>query len=249
MPVHDWSKMEPGEFHDFHQGWTVALKAALNHGVLPKGYSAYVERYAGKFSPDVLTLHSAGQKGDSFDEPIPGVLAVATAPPQVQTTVELERNVYEFRKNIVTVYHVGTKRVIAMIELVSAGNKASNREFRRFLDKSLDVIDRGVHLLIIDLYPPTSRDPEGIHGAIWSELGDDTYRAPAEKSLTLASYCAGEIPKAFVEPIAVGDELPLMPLFINQDQYVNVPLARTYDEALQWSADELITALQHTLIK
>ena len=50
---------------------------------------------------------------------------------------------------------------------------------------------------------------------------------------TLASYAAmgkGEF-RAYVQPVAVGDALPAMPLFLTPDWYVNVPLEPTYQEA------------------
>ena len=34
--------------------------------------------------------------------------------------------------------------------------------------------------------------------------------------------------QAFIEPIAVGDILPDMPLFLENDKYVSVPLESTY---------------------
>ncbi|RPI86750.1 MAG: DUF4058 domain-containing protein, partial [Planctomycetaceae bacterium] len=35
MPIHDWTRVEPGDFHHFHQRWIQDLAAALNGGVLP----------------------------------------------------------------------------------------------------------------------------------------------------------------------------------------------------------------------
>ena len=35
----------------------------------------------------------------------------------------------------------------------------------------------------------------------------------------------------YVQPIAIGDVLPDMPLFVKDGLYVNVPLERTYSEA------------------
>jgi hypothetical protein len=35
MSVHDWTRVDADLFHDFHQGWTVALRNALNAGGLP----------------------------------------------------------------------------------------------------------------------------------------------------------------------------------------------------------------------
>jgi len=35
MPIHDWTRVDTGLFHDFHQGWIRALCDALNAGGLP----------------------------------------------------------------------------------------------------------------------------------------------------------------------------------------------------------------------
>ena len=83
-------------------------------------------------------------------------------------------------------------------------------------------------MLVIDLFPPTRRDPLGLHKAIWDEFEDDDFTPPADKPLTLAAYSAGPVKTAYVEPIAVGDALPDMPLFLEPDAYVPVPLEATY---------------------
>ena len=44
----------------------------------------------------------------------------------------------------------------------------------------------------------------------------------------MASYQVAPIRTAYVEPIAIGDRLPDMPLFLHQDYYVSVPLEETY---------------------
>jgi hypothetical protein len=90
-----------------------------------------------------------------------------------------------------------------------------------------------VHLLVIDLFPPSKRDPQGIHKAIWDQIKEEDFELPAEEPLTLASYDAGLPPIAYVEPIAVGDALPDMPLFLKPGFYVPAPLEATYQET--WS--------------
>ena len=40
--------------------------------------------------------------------------------------------------------------------------------------------------------------------------------------------------KAYIEPVAVGDVLPHMPLFLDPELYVHVPLEATYQTA--WEA-------------
>ncbi len=39
------------------------------------------------------------------------------------------------------------------------------------------------------------------------------------------------MPEAFIEPVAVGEPLPEMPLFLTEDVWVPVPLEMTYQAA------------------
>jgi hypothetical protein len=53
-----------------------------------------------------------------------------------------------------------------VIEIVSPGNKSSGHAIGRFTKKAADLLDAGVHLLIVDLFPPRTFDPEGLHAAV-----------------------------------------------------------------------------------
>jgi hypothetical protein len=88
--------------------------------------------------------------------------------------------------------------------------------------------------VIVDLFPPGPRDPQGIHKVIWDEIIDNDFALPPGKPLTLASYIGGPIPEAFVEPTVVGATLPEMPLFLTPEVYVPLPLEATYQSA--WEA-------------
>ena len=107
--------------------------------------------------------------------------------------------------------------MIAVIEIVSPGNKSSRHALRAFVEKMTDLLREGVHLLIIDLFPPGPRDPEGVHKVIWDELQEEPFELPPDKPLTLAAYSAGAVKTAYVEPVAVGDLLPEMPLFLEPE--------------------------------
>jgi hypothetical protein len=54
MPVHDWTRVEAGMFHDFHNAWITELRNALNGGLLPPDYYALGEQHAGHFVGDIL---------------------------------------------------------------------------------------------------------------------------------------------------------------------------------------------------
>ncbi len=46
MPLHDWTRVNAGLFHHFHQGWCWTISSALIRGQLPDGYTALVETLA-----------------------------------------------------------------------------------------------------------------------------------------------------------------------------------------------------------
>ncbi|MBI3408161.1 MAG: hypothetical protein HY040_07380 [Planctomycetes bacterium] len=56
MPIHDWTRVPAGLFHDFHQSWSIRIKDALNRGILPKGVDALVEQRSGPLEADVLAI-------------------------------------------------------------------------------------------------------------------------------------------------------------------------------------------------
>jgi hypothetical protein len=225
MPIHDWTRVDAGLFHNFHQTWIVTLCNALNAGALPADYFALVEQHVQGPIPDVLTLRIPPTTGEPGDAPMGP--AVAAAPPRARLVRRNEADLYAARANRITVRHRHGD-VVAVIEIVSPGNKASRNEFRAFITKSAELLARGVHLLVIDLFPPGPRDPHGIHKALWDEFLEEDYTPPPDKSLTLAAYDAGPPQVAYVEPVAVGDVLIDMPIFLKPAVWVPAPLEATY---------------------
>lgn len=226
MPIHDWSRVNAGLFHDFHQAWITGLRNALNRQ-LPQGYFALAEQSTGGLIPDVLTLQQRGDRAPSGPADL-GV-AVEEPPPQTSIICRTELEQYASRANRIAIRHpLGD--VIAVIEIVSPGNKDTIRSLRKFVEKSLQLLQTGIHLLVIDLFPPSKRDPGGIHQAIWAELDERPYEPPANKTLTLVSYSAGDAITAYIEPVAVGEELPAMPIFLTSARHLPVPLAATYQD-------------------
>jgi hypothetical protein len=119
-------------------------------------------------------------------------------------------------------------QLIAVIEIVSPGNKDNTNGLKAFVRKAGRLLRRGVHLLIVDLFPPSVRDPHGIHKAIWDQFKEEPFELPPDKPLTLAAYAAGSEKVAYVENLAVGDRLPDMPIFLTPDHYVPCPLEASY---------------------
>lgn len=239
MPIHDWTRVDAGIFHDFHHEWISTIKHALNRGILPPEYYALAEQVAGGLHPDVLTLESnrpgpsssAGGHGFLSPSSTNGGIALTANLPRVRFTATAEPERYARKRDRIAIRHVSGDQVVAMLEIVSPGNKGSRHALRSFVEKAVELLEAGVHLLILDLFPPGPRDPQGIHAAIWSEIIDTPFQLPPDKPLTLVAYTADLVKTAYIEPVAVGDVLPDMPLFLEPDIYVPVPLETTYQAA------------------
>jgi hypothetical protein len=137
------------------------------------------------------------------------------------------------RRRTLVIRHLTGDRVVALIEIVSPGNKQSRATLDAFVDKAVAALEQGFHLLVVDILPPGSFDPQGMHGAVWGRIEGPGYHAPQDKPLTLAAYTSGAVVTAYVEPVAIGAALPEMPLFLDPGHYVYVPLEKTYESAWQ----------------
>jgi len=232
MPIHDWTRVTAGTWHAFHLSWIAEIQLALNAGRLPPSYYAQAEQIAGPMGPDILTLQTPEFPSElDAETPSSGGLAVATVPPRARLVDEAEMNDYVLKRRTLVIRHASGDRIVALLELVSPGNKAARFALRSFVEKAVEALLRGYHLLIVDLFPPTPRDPQGIHGAIWAEFSGAPFALPLSEPLTLAAYSAGPVKRAYVEPTAVGRELIEMPLFLEPEIYINVPLEETYAAA------------------
>src|SRR5205085_12186105 len=95
MPVHDWTRVSDGTFHDFHYSWVLEIKRALKRGLLPEDYYVMAEQFGGDLgAPDVLTHQAAGTQRDSY--------------------ARLQRTL--------VIRHTSNDRIVAMIEVLSPGN-------------------------------------------------------------------------------------------------------------------------------
>jgi hypothetical protein len=228
MPMHNWKRVPATIYHHFHQRWTIAICDALNAGMLPEGYSALVEQYSSRLYPDVLTVQGPSAKPSRSRKE-----TMTLAPPRTRMVIQPREGRFHERANRIAIrHHLG--EVVSVIKVVSPGNKNGKIAVREFVSKAVDFLRRGVNLLIVDPFPPGPQDPQSLHKLIWDEFDEDApFELPADEPLLLVCYRAAApivefTPKAFIEPLRVGAQLPDMPAWLDPDLYVNVPLEKTY---------------------
>jgi hypothetical protein len=233
-----------GIFHHFHHEWITEVCRALNRGLLPAGYYALEEQTAAGLGPDVLTLQTSPDDSEPESDPNAesgGGTATVTETlvrPTTTYTAESDAEFYRRKKSWIAVRHVSNDRVVAILEIRSPGNKTSARAFQALFDKAWEMLEHRVHLLLIDVFPPGRRDPDGLHAAVWDMISPDDrppvegrFVPPAGKPLTLAAYESDLTVRAHVEFAAVGEPLPNMPLILEPGAAVMVPLEATYQAA------------------
>jgi hypothetical protein len=228
MPMHDWTRVEAGIYHAFHHSWIEEIHRAVLKR-LPPDYYSLPEQQAAGFGPDVLTLKTADAEDAS-----PGGGTTTLARPKTKLFQETPTEFYLRKKKAVVIRHVSGDRIVAMIEIVSPGNKNSAHGLRAFVNKARELLQQKIHLLIIDPFPVSARDPHGLHAAIFQDLQDDPLQLPPEMPLSVFSYECDDRVRTYLEPLEVGDVLSDMPVFLYPGMYIEVPLETTYLSA--WEA-------------
>jgi hypothetical protein len=201
MPTHRWTEVDAGIFHSFCHSWTHDLHRALNGGLLPPENYALVEHHLASRALEKLEHRSSAQE------------------------------FYLRKQNSIAIRHIDGDRLVALVELVSPGNKSSQSALGSFVEKAVELLSRNIHLVIVDLFPPGPRDPDGIPGSIWQAVSTQPYKMPESNRLTLAAYEAASSVSAFIEHPRIGDPLQSMPLFLGPHAYTLLPLEATYNSA------------------
>lgn len=236
MPIHDWTRVSAGEFHAFHTGWLVSMQRSLNNGLLPDTIYALAEQHAGEMHADVLTLERPEPDGSIGDSEHGGTL-VLDRPPQTSVKATIAREpMLEARRRSLAIRHVSGNRLVALVEVVSPANKDRSSAVERFIDKCVSAVQAGVHLVVIDLFPPRGEGTGGLGAAVWREIGGEPDLTDPATSLTqvavrVGSEVLGIGCEVFAEHVQVGVPMPDLPLFYAAEWYVNLPLERTYNEA------------------
>ena len=227
VPLHDWTRVSAGKWHDMHLAWTGALRNELNAGVLPDPFFALAEPVTGRRArPPDVAVHA------SDVEILAGCVPASEAPVRF-ALFEMAGGPWVRRR--VTVRHPDGDRVVAVVEFASPGNRDAGPKVTHFARTVADALLAGVHAVLIDPFPPTAAAPAGLHGAVMAELGGSP--APRDgRPLTFAGYCAtgaGDEVAASVEPRAAGEPVPTVPLFLDSEWFLPLDLAPSYATAFR----------------
>jgi hypothetical protein len=219
----------PRRWEGFHHSWAAFIAQQLNRDVLPEGFYAESEIGVGpELEVDVATLElsrpdAAGRGGTT----------AVWSPPQPAVAVPVDfaqLDGYEIR-----VYQdVGGAELRAAIELVSPANKDRAGSRRTFAAKCAGYLRHGVGVVVVDVVTARSAN---LHAELFATL--DVKRRPAWSSptgLSAVAYRAVTVRKkprveVWPEPLALGEPLPTLPLWLALDLCVPLRLEESYAAA------------------
>lgn len=214
-----------------HATWTVCLAEALNKRWLPAGYYANVQTHAQAVEIDVATYEQeqASATGSS------GSTALATAPawsPPVATLSLPAIFPESFEVRVMS--EESSAPLVAAIEMISPGNKDRPAARRQFAIKCAAYLNQGVSLIIVDVV--TTRKAN-LHREIMRVMeADESYYLRDLAAQYAVAYRpvlreSKEEIDLWSASLAVGAELPVLPMRLTGDLFVPVDFEDTYMDA------------------
>ncbi|MCI0459383.1 MAG: DUF4058 family protein [Gemmataceae bacterium] len=222
-------------WESFHAVWAATLMEHLNR-VLPPRYFATVQVHLGRrVEADVAEFDTGNPDEPPGNGPGAGVAVATWAPPKAALTVaavfpdDIEVQVIDTRDGAV---------LVAVVELVSPGNKDRAAERRGFAAKCVAYLQRGIGVALADIV--TSR-LTNLHQEILELLGHSgPCGLPPETALYAASYRPARrqeenLIDVWPSALAVGSALPVLPLALRGAGCLPLDLETAYTEARQRS--------------
>jgi hypothetical protein len=239
MPLldHFHPPLDRRSWESFHGWWGYQLAGQLNLRPLPHGFVAEgnmhigltVEADVAAFREDPDTSTGGGPNGSVATE--------VWAPPQPPVVVPVDfasLETFEIR-----VYDQDRARtLVATVELVSPGNKDRPEHRRAFLDKCAAYLREGVSVIVVDVV--TSRR-HNFHAALMELFnGGDSAARAVTSDLYAVAYRARTVGtrtqlEAWPAPLALGEPLPTLPLWLAVDCAVPLELEAGYREACRYA--------------
>jgi len=217
----------PRRWEGFHHSWATFIAQQLNDQVLPPEYYAESEISVGpELEVDVATMQYT-QGSSPNDEQATAVWSPSK--PQISVDVEFARlDTYEVR-----VYQeLGGAELRAAIELISPANKDRPGSRRTFAAKCAGYLKHGISVVIIDVV--TSRSAN-LHAELMEVLEVDAPEAAwqSDSKLYTVAYRAATTRghphlEAWPETLAIGEPLPVMPLWLCTELCIPVALEDSY---------------------
>ena len=209
----------------FHSRWAGNIAVDLNRR-LPDGWFAEPTVHWG-IEVDVAAFE---------DEPVAvGAVSDNLEQAGLQIPVPTKTIDFSFRTDVVEVrihHDFGDVPLVGVVELVSPSNKDRPESREAFVSKCDAYLRDAIGLMTIDIVTDYRAN---LHAALMDRLGENDQSDDVLYTSAYRPVRRDESEKLDIwyEPLAVGHELPAMPLFLKNGPQIQVNLADTYSLACE----------------
>lgn len=215
-------------WEELHGAWPSTIAYRLNTILPPQYYSGVRVHLGSAVELDVAAFENEHAVDSGFSAN--GGTAVAWAPASPALLLETdELTPPEYEVRVYDQHH--TRRLVAVVEIVSPGNKDRPDSREAFVSKCHALLQQEVCVAIVD--PVTERSAN-----LYAELAARLGAAPPAiaSALIYAVSCRGFAARghwrieAWEHELAVGSPLPTLPLWLTDSLYVPLELETTYED-------------------
>lgn len=236
MPLRDHFRSPLDDVHswdELHGMWPATIVRALVE-ILPEPYFAAPGVHLGTlYEIDVGTYGDAAPPPQNPNGGHGAAALAAYAPPKPTLTVEPrlpKQDVYEVR-----IYDSRRKRrLVAAIEIVSPSNKDRLERRGAFLSKVAALLDYGICVSMVDV---VSTSGFNLYAELLNflESGEPSLDEPPSPMYAATARMRHEDRRRLVDnryhPLAIGQALPTLPIWLEETWAISLNLESTYEEA------------------
>lgn len=240
MPLRDHFRPpldDIASWEELHGQWPAMIVMALNRK-LPPRYVAAPRVHLGPYMEIDVSAYDKDERAAFAATTGPGegeggVATAVWAPPR--PTLDVITNLPDQDEYEVRIYDTKRhRRLVAAVEIVSPANKDRPENRRAFVTKCAALLQQGVSVAIVDLV--TTRQ-FNLYGDLLEQIGETDPALAPEPPPLYATACrwirrdeAWHF-ETWTHPLALGQPLPTLPLWLADDLAVPLELEASYEEA------------------
>jgi hypothetical protein len=218
----------------FHGSWPAVIVTALNRELPPRYLAEPRVHLGASMEIDVTTFDEEmpAPSASGFGAGEGGVATAVWAPPRPTFAVATDLpDQYAYEVRVFDTWR--DRRLVAAVEIVSPGNKDRPESRRAFVTKCAALLQQRISVAIVDLV--TTRQ-FNLYGDLLELIGQaDPALAPEPPPLYAAACRSTRRDEAWhfeswMHPLALGQPLPTLPLWLADNFAVPLELEASYEE-------------------
>ncbi len=237
MPLldHFHPPLDRRSWRSFHTIWIAQLVGNLNLRPIPYGFLAESNVHIGiTVAADVVAFEEDSPTGGGSNGAVATEVWAPPRPPLAMAVDFTKLETFEIR-----IYDRDRARtLVAVVELISPGNKDRPEHRRAFLDKCAAYLREGISVVLVDIV--TARR-HNFHKELMELFAcGETAESAIRTDLYAAAYRVRQVGErtqleVWPEPLALGEPMPTMPLWLTESLCVPLELEKAYQSACKFA--------------